>query len=152
MSGKADALSTFLLGKTGIEKAAKARAVVLPYSQYLKNLLGNGIVTSAKIAKENPGLASRFRDAALKGLDDTIRHPDEAAQILKKAQPSADIDAAVGEITAMTAAVEPGTGAPIGSTDEARVQKVIETLVGAGLMPAGLRPSDVVDFGLTPKP
>jgi NitT/TauT family transport system substrate-binding protein len=152
VGGKVDALSTFLLGRTGIEKAANAKAVVLPYSQYLKNLLGNGIVTSAKLAKENPGLASRFRDAALKGLRYTIEHPQEAAQLLKKAQPSADVDAAVGEITAMTAAVTPDNGAPIGSTDEARVQKVIETLVSAGLMPAGLKPSDVVDFGLIPKP
>ncbi|GAB3864612.1 ABC transporter substrate-binding protein [Dactylosporangium cerinum] len=148
--GQVQALSTFLIGSKGIEKAAGGKkAVILPYSKYLGDLYGNGIITTAKIAKENPDLARRFRDASLKAVKYSIEHPDEAAQILKKAQPAADITAAVGEITLMTPYVS--SGAAIGAMDQERVARAIATLQAGGLIPAGLTPDAVVDFGLTPK-
>lgn len=152
-SGQVNALSTFLIGSKGIEKAAGGKkSVVLPYSNYLSDLYGNGIITSSKIAKDNPDLAKRFRDASLKGLKYSIEHPDEAAQIMKKAQPAADITAAVGEITLMTPYVSSaGSGAPVGALDERRVARAIATLQGGGLIQPGLTPDAVVDFNLTPK-
>ncbi|WP_327008031.1 ABC transporter substrate-binding protein [Dactylosporangium sp. NBC_01737] len=148
--GQVQALSTFLIGSKGIEKAAGGKkAVILPYSKYLGDLYGNGIITTAKIAKENPDLARRFRDASLKAVKYSIEHPDEAAQILKKAQPAADITAAVGEITLMTPYVS--SGAAIGAMDQERVARAIATLQAGGLIPAGLTPDAVVDFGITPK-
>jgi NitT/TauT family transport system substrate-binding protein len=153
LAGKqVDALSTFLIGQKGIEKAAGKKSVILPYSEYLSDLVGNGLITSAKVAKDNPDLATRFRDAALKGLKYTIDHPDEAAQILKKAQPAADITAATGEITLMTPYVtSSGSNAPLGSINQPRVARAIAILQGGGLIPAGLTPDAVVDFNLTPK-
>ncbi|WP_433608239.1 ABC transporter substrate-binding protein [Dactylosporangium sp. CA-139114] len=148
--GQVQALSTFLIGSKGIEKAAGGKkAVVLPYSKYLGDLYGNGIITTAKIAKDSPDLARRFRDACLKALRYTIEHPDEAAQILKKAQPAADVTAAVGEITLMTPYVS--SGSAIGVMEQERVARAIATLQAAGLIPAGLTPDAVVDFSLTPK-
>lgn len=148
--GQVQALSTFLIGSKGIEKAAGGKkSVILPYSKYLGDLYGNGIITTTKTAKENPDLARRFRDASLKALKYTIEHPDEAAQILKKAQPAADITAAVGEITLMTPYVS--SGAAIGAMDQERVARAIATLQAGGLIPAGLTPDAVVDFGITPK-
>ncbi|WP_433207194.1 ABC transporter substrate-binding protein [Dactylosporangium sp. CS-047395] len=148
--GQVQALSTFLIGVKGIEKAAGGKkTVVLPYSKYLGDLYGNGLITTAKIAKENPELAKRFRDAALKGLQYTIDHPDEAAQILKKAQPAADVTAAVGEITLMKPYVTSGSG--LGVMEQERVARAIATLQASELIPAGLTPDSVVDFSLTPK-
>ncbi|MFI5911017.1 ABC transporter substrate-binding protein [Dactylosporangium sp. NPDC051541] len=148
--GQVQALSTFLIGSKGIEKAAGGKkAVVLPYSKFLGDLYGNGIITTAKIAKENPDLAKRFRDASLKALKYTIEHPDEAAQILKKAQPAADITAAVGEITLMTPYVT--SGSAIGAMDQERVARAIATLQASELIPAGLTPDSIVDFAITPK-
>jgi NitT/TauT family transport system substrate-binding protein len=148
--GQVQALSTFLIGSKGIEKAAGGKkSVVLPYSKYLGDLYGNGLITSAKIAKDNPDLAKRFRDASLKALKYTIEHPEEAAQILKKAQPAADVTAAVGEITLMTPYVTSAT--TMGSMDPERVARAIATLQAGGLIPAGLTPDAVVDFSITPK-
>jgi NitT/TauT family transport system substrate-binding protein len=148
--GQVQALSTFLIGSKGIEKAAGGKkTVVLPYSKYLGDLYGNGIVTTAKIAKENPDLARRFREASLKALKYTIEHPDEAAQILKKAQPAADVTAALGEITLMTPYVT--SGGALGTLDQQRVARAIATLQAGGLIPAGLTPDAVVDFTLAPK-
>jgi NitT/TauT family transport system substrate-binding protein len=150
-SSQVDALSTFLIGRGGIEKAAGKKALIMPYSDYLSDLFGNALVTSAALAKDNPDMVKRFGDAALKALKWTIENPDEAAQILKNANPAADIAAATGEIKLMAPYVKPGGNAPIGYLDQQRVAKAIAILQGAGLMPAGLAPEAVVAFDVTPK-
>lgn len=152
-SNQVPAVSTFLIGAGGIEKAAGGKkAVVLPYSDYLTDLFGNGIITTADIAKNKPDLAKRFREAALKGLQYTIDHPDEAAEILNKAQPATAVAAAKGEITLMTPYVTAGAaGAPLGTLDQQRVARAIATLQGVGLINPGLTPETIVDFNLTPK-
>lgn len=148
-SGRVDALSTFLIGRKGIEKAAGKKTVVLPYSTYLPDLFGNGIVTTTKIATGDTDLAAQFRDASLRGLRYAIAHPAEAAAILKKAQPAANLTAAIGELTLMKAAV--GTGSMVGAVDRDRVVRALATLRATGLIGAGLKPEDVVDFNLAPK-
>jgi NitT/TauT family transport system substrate-binding protein len=146
-SGQVDALSTFLIGARGIEKAAGGKkTVVLPYSTYLPDLFGNGLVAPTSITTGQPDLARRFRDAALKGLQYTLEHPQEAAEILKKAQPAADVTAAVGEITLMAPFVKPS-----GVVDRQRVATALKTLEGGGLIAPGLTPESVVDFALAPK-
>jgi NitT/TauT family transport system substrate-binding protein len=150
-SNQVDALSTFLIGRGGIEKAAGKKAIIMPYSDYLSDLFGNALVTTAALAKDNPAMVKRFREAAVKALQWTIENPEDAAAILKKAQPAADVAAATGEIKLMTPYVKPtGTNAPIGSLDQQRVARAIAILQGAGLMPAGLAPDAVVAFDLTP--
>jgi NitT/TauT family transport system substrate-binding protein len=150
-SSQVDALSTFLIGRGGIEKAAGKKAVIMPYSDYLSDLYGNALVTSATMAGQNPDLVKRFRVAAVKALKWTIENPDEAAQILRKAQPAADLAAATGEIKLMTQYVKPTvTNAPIGALDQQRVARAIAILQGSGLIPSGLTPEAVVAFDLTP--
>jgi NitT/TauT family transport system substrate-binding protein len=145
-SGRVDALSTFLIGVKGIEKAAGGKkTVVLPYSEYLPELFGNGLVAPASVTDGDPDLTKRFRDAALKGLQYTLEHPDEAARILKKAQPAADLTAAVGEITLMSPYVKPS-----GEIDKDRVTKALATLQGIGLIQPELTADSVVDFDLAP--
>ncbi|MFF0380214.1 ABC transporter substrate-binding protein [Actinoplanes missouriensis] len=145
-SGRVDALSTFLIGARGISKAAGGKkTVVLPYSEFLPGLFGNGLVSTTAVIEKDPDLVRRFRDAALRGLRYTMEHPDEAAQILKKAQPAADVTAAVGEITLMAPAVKPS-----GEIDKNRVAAAIATLRSGALIPPGLTPESVVDFSLVP--
>jgi NitT/TauT family transport system substrate-binding protein len=86
----------------------------------------------------------------LKALKYTIDHPEEAAEIMNKAQPSADKGAAVSEIKLMTPYVTAGGGV-FGALDEQRVSRAIAILQGAGLIPSGLTGDKVVDFDLTPK-
>ncbi|MBT8224715.1 MAG: ABC transporter substrate-binding protein [Dactylosporangium sp.] len=149
-SGQVDALSTFLIGQKGIEKAAAGKkTVVLPYSTYLSDLYGNGVMATTKTLEEKPDMTKRFRDAMLKGLKYSIEHPQESAETLHKAQPAADVTAALGEITLMTPHV--GTGATIGTLDKQRVARGIATLQGIGLIGTSLAPEDVVDFDLAPK-
>jgi NitT/TauT family transport system substrate-binding protein len=150
-AGRVDALSTFLIGRPGIEKAAGKPMTVLPYSDVLPELFGNAIITSTTTIAEDPDLVRRFRDAALKGLQYTLEHPDEAAALLHQKNPASAAAAAKGEITLMTPYTKPAAGKPLGAIDRARVTTAIAVLVETGLIPPGLTADKVVEFSLTPQ-
>jgi NitT/TauT family transport system substrate-binding protein len=145
-SRRVDALSTFLLSQKALETVSHKQVVVMPYSQYLSDLFGNAIITSPELISTKRDLVTRFLGALMKGLQYTIDHPDEAAQILHQAEPTAPEPAAVGEINAMKPYVTPPNGAPLGHMDQARVERGIAVLQGAGLIPSGLTPDKIVDF------
>ncbi|MFG1603410.1 ABC transporter substrate-binding protein [Actinoplanes sp. NPDC049265] len=146
-----DALSTFLLSKTALANVSKKEVVVMPYSDYLADLFGNAIITKPALISSDRELVQKFVNAAMKGLDYTIQHPDEAAQILNKAEPTAAIPAAMGEINAMKPYVTPPNAGATGLMDEQRVTRSIAAVQAAGLMPAGLTPDKVADFSFIPK-
>jgi len=148
---KVDALGTFLLSRGALATASKKEVVVLPYSDFLRDLFGNAIITTPALIKQDPDLVRRFTSALLKGLDYTIKNPEEAATILNKVKPTYTVAAGVGEIKAMSPHVMPGGGAPIGSMDEARVTRSIAILQGAGVIPNGLTAADVIDSSVIPK-
>jgi NitT/TauT family transport system substrate-binding protein len=135
---RVDAVSTFLLSKTALEAATGEPVVVMPYSDYLKTLYGNVIVARSQTIDADPDLVRRFTGAALQGLRYSLDHPREAAEILKRSEPTAAIAAAVGEIEAM----KPFTGGTdLGRLDEQRVTASIDELTRATLMPPGLTAS-----------
>lgn len=146
-----DALGTFLLSRGALAKASGKEVVVLPYSDYLSDLFGNAIITTPALIDKDPDLVKRFTGAALKGLQYTIEHPEEAATILNKAKPTYPVASGVGEIKAMTPYVPPQGGAPTGFMDEGRVARTIAILQASGLIPAGLTPANVVNTSFVPK-
>lgn len=150
-AGEVDALSTFLIGQRGIEIAAGGTpAVVLPYRDYLPDLYGNAILTSTTRIEEDPDLVVRFRDAMLQALEWSVENPAEAARILNEANPDSAVEAAVGEITAMTPSVtEAGT---VGVLDRDRVAASIALLEQWDLIPPGLTPDALVAFDHTVSP
>lgn len=149
-SGKADALSTFLIGRPTIEKATvQARSkhvVVFPYSTYLPDLYGNATVTTASLAAKRPDLVKRFRAALLKGLKYTIQHPDEAGKLLHAKHPETDATAAASEIKLMTPSVTAEGTENIGLITQARMRRALTSLQNAGVIEPGMAPQDVVDF------
>ncbi|MEV0213612.1 ABC transporter substrate-binding protein [Micromonospora sp. ALFpr18c] len=150
-SRKVDALGTFLLSRGALATTAKKEVVVLPYSDYLGDLFGNAIITTPTLIQQNPDLVRRFTAAILKGLQYSVKNPQEAATILNKVKPTYPVAAGVGEIEAMAAYVSPAGGAPIGSMDEVRVTRSIAILQGAGVIPNGLTPAKIVDNSFIPK-
>ncbi|WP_213010394.1 ABC transporter substrate-binding protein [Paractinoplanes toevensis] len=133
---RVDAISTFLLSRKALETTSKKSVTVLPYSDYLKNLYGNVIVTQAGLIGSDRDLVQRFTTAAPKGLRYTLDHPQEAAEILNRAEPTAAIPAAVGEIEAMKPYAE-----PLGRLDQKRVTDGL-----AELQAGGLSADQVADF------
>ncbi|MGA8115548.1 MAG: ABC transporter substrate-binding protein [Actinocatenispora sp.] len=149
-AGKVDAIGQFVVGRPLIEQAAKGhKAVVLPYSTYLRDLYSNAIFTSKSFAKHKPDVVRRFTKALLRGLDYAVKHPDEAARIFVKHQPTQNAAESAAELRLMAPYVRSGS-APIGALDEKRVMRSIAILQAAGAIERGLSPSKVADFDLAP--
>ncbi|MGX7670315.1 ABC transporter substrate-binding protein [Plantactinospora sp. DSM 117369] len=149
--GGVQGIGQFVVGKPTIEAAAKGRkAVVLPYSDVMRDLYGNVLVTSKKIATENPDMVKRFTAALLKGLEYSIANPEESGEILHKHVPAAAAAPAAAELELMATYVASETG--IGGIDLGRVAGSIALLETAGSIPPGVTPEQIVDASLTPKP
>jgi NitT/TauT family transport system substrate-binding protein len=151
--GQVDGIGQFVVGKPTVESIAKGKkAVLLPYSDYLQDLYGNALITSTSYAQANPEKVKKFSAALLKGLEDSIANPVEAGEILKKTVPTANPAAAAAELQLMASFVRSeASGVPVGALDSQRVARSIAILQGAGAIPAGLTPEQVVSFDLVPK-
>jgi len=151
-SHQVDGIGQFVVGKPTIENIAKGRtAVLLPYSDVLQDLYGNVLITGSQYAKDHPDRVKKFSDALLKGLQDAITNPDEAGTILKKYVDTAVPASASAELKLMGAFVKSeASGVPVGALDSQRVARSIAILQGAGQIPAGLAPEQVITFDLVP--
>jgi NitT/TauT family transport system substrate-binding protein len=98
-TGRADAIGQFTVGKPLLVAAAGGRAVrTFKYSQHMKGLLGNGIVTTDERIRTRPGEVRRFTRAILKGLNYAVDNPGEAGFIMQKHVPIADPVTAAKEL------------------------------------------------------
>jgi NitT/TauT family transport system substrate-binding protein len=98
-TGRADAIGQFTVGVPTLVKAAGGRKVrTFKYSQYLKGLLGNAIVTTDDRVKTKPDEVRRFTKAILKGLNYAVQNPGESGYIMQKYVPIADPIAAANEL------------------------------------------------------
>jgi len=98
-TGRTDAIGQFTVGVPTLVKAAGGRKVrTFKYSQYLKGLLGNAIVTTDERVRTKPDEVRRFTRALLKGLNYAVQNPGESGYILQKHVPLADPVAAANEL------------------------------------------------------
>jgi NitT/TauT family transport system substrate-binding protein len=149
--GQVDAIGQFLVGAATLEAIAGEPAVVLPFSDVLRDLYGVGVVTSIETASQDPDLVRRFNRALFRGLEDAVTNPEEAGQIHAQYVPEQNPEAAAGELRLMAPYVRPlDPAAPLGSLDEQRVAQSIAILEGAGAIPAGILPTDIFSFDLAP--
>jgi NitT/TauT family transport system substrate-binding protein len=154
VSGKVDGIGQFVVGTPLIEKAANGKKVVVfPYGDKVPDLYGNAVITRTDLAKDSPDKVKKFTAALLKGLQYSIDHPEEAAQILKKHVPTQDAEVATAELKLMAPYVKPENfDGPLGAVDDARVERIIKALEESKAVPAGsVTTSDVVDGALAPK-
>lgn len=148
-AGEVDVLSSFIIQKGVIEVSAGAEPgtfAAFPFNQVLDDLLGTGLITTSRLADENPDLVTRFRDAALQGLRYTIENPEEAIDILSTRNPGAvEVpEAFVAQIGVMTPYITGRGEDQIGTVDEAQVMRCISVLESSGLLPSGLTPQALV--------
>ncbi|GIM96703.1 ABC transporter substrate-binding protein [Paractinoplanes toevensis] len=147
-AGSIDAATQFVVGKPAVEAAAKGKtAVVMPFSNYLTDLYGNGLAVTKKRIAENPKQAQAFNKAVLRGVDYAMANPDEAGNIYAKYQKLQPAPVAAAENKLMKPYVQGGAnGAPVGSLDRDRVARNIAIIQSAGLIPTGLTPDDVITY------
>jgi NitT/TauT family transport system substrate-binding protein len=148
-AGEADCLSSFVIQKGVIEVSAGAEPgsfAAFPFNQVLDDLLGTGLMSTARLADENPDLVTRFRDAALEGVRYTIQNAEEAIQILSDRNPGAveNPEAFVAQIGVMTPYITGRGEDQIGTLDEAQVMRCISVLESSGLIPSGQTPDSII--------
>jgi NitT/TauT family transport system substrate-binding protein len=144
IAGQVDGIAIFALGAAGVEKAAHKNTVVLPYSSYIGDLFGTVLVAPKKLIDGHPDLVRRFTGALLRGLQYALEHPDQAGQILKKAQPTQDAQVAAREMELMRPYALPAHGEVIGIMAPNRIARTIATLQSLSLIPEGLTPEQIV--------
>lgn len=147
-----DGIGQFVVGRPTIAAVTKKEPFFLPYSDYLIDLYGNVLITSTKNAKEKPEEVKKFTAALLKGLEYSLANPAEAAQILKAKDQAANDKAAQAELELMGSFVRSaGSGEKVGLIDTQRVARSIAILQGAGQIPAGITPEQIISVDLVPK-
>jgi NitT/TauT family transport system substrate-binding protein len=82
-SGQEDAVVIYVSNEPIQLEAMGYDVSVMPVADYV-HLASNGIITNEKTIQENPELIRRLVQATLKGIDYTIRNPEEAFEISKK--------------------------------------------------------------------
>ena len=158
-----DAISQFVVGKATVEAVTKTSVSMIPYSTYLSDLPGNALWVNGGLLRSNPDLVRRFRTALLKGLAWAVQHPDEAGQILREYDRTANQVLAATEVRLMAPYVgwQPGDDpdqldptrlADLGRIDSSRIARAIAILQGAGAIDAGLTPDRLTVWDLPEGP
>ncbi|GAB3143047.1 ABC transporter substrate-binding protein [Micromonospora sonneratiae] len=142
-AGSVDAIGQFVAGKPLLEKAAGGKTVtMLPYADKLPDLYGNALLVSASKLEGDRAQVEKFTAALLKGLVYAVEHPEEAAQMLKKHERTADEKVAAAELTAMRPHVIVD-GAKVGHLDQARVERMVNLLAGTGTLKSTPKVADL---------
>jgi NitT/TauT family transport system substrate-binding protein len=149
-SGQAPAIGQFVVGAPAIAEAAGrplSDVIVLPYSDFMLDLYGNVLITSAQA---EPGLVRRFTRALLRGLEYTITNPQDAGALLHKAVATTKAATATAEMQLMKPYVAASSGAAVGAFDRARVARSVALLQTLGLISSTPPMDSFVDFAVAP--
>jgi len=104
-------------------------------SDYGVTIYGNVLFGNEKLIRENPDLVARFVRATFKGYQYAIEHPDEAAALALKYDPTLDLESQLASMKAEIPLIDTGD-APLGTMDEAVWQGTVSILVEQGFIPA----------------
>jgi NitT/TauT family transport system substrate-binding protein len=100
-SKQVDGIGQFVVGRPTVSLAAGKPIAALRYSDYMKGLLGIGVMASDDTIRNKADLTRRFVRALNKGLTFAIANPKATAAILKKYQPLTNETAAAEELEIM---------------------------------------------------
>lgn len=123
VAGQLDAIALFSVSAASLEAAGGGRAVTaLPWSDVFEDLYGSVLITTKDMAATNPDLVQRFTTALMQGLEYTLDHPEEAADILVEALPENNAEVATTEVTLLRDFSYAGLSGdqPLGFIDEDR--------------------------------
>ncbi|WP_158632367.1 ABC transporter substrate-binding protein [Micromonospora sp. Llam0] len=149
--GRVDAISQFVPAVESVRSVAKQDLSVLPFADWIGDLHGSAMAVSTATATNLAAVVRRFNRALLRGLDYCMSHPDQAGKAYASQPETQGQQAhlATAELTALRGYVTPAEGR-LGHFDEARVARNIAILHGAGAIPVGLVPSDIIAPDLVP--
>jgi NitT/TauT family transport system substrate-binding protein len=100
-AGRVDAICNFDTERPVMEAQVKEGLTALLFRDHGLDFYANGIIVREELVQTNPDLVRRFTRAAVRGLDDAMKHPEEAVGHLLKHAPEnvRDIAARSWQIT-----------------------------------------------------
>lgn len=118
---------------------------IIDYADYGLDFPGDTLFTSRKIAEQNPDLCVRMVRASLKGWQYAVEHPDEAVDIVLKYDQTGVLTrphqvSMMKEIAKLVQL----PGQPLGRSDEAILQRTINTLLQFGVIKTTVPSNDVM--------
>lgn len=96
-SGRADAVCEFQASGHIVAKQAGMPVAHFGYGDFLPEFYGSALIAHEDTIRQNPDLVRRFTKAALRGLEYTVKNPDEGVQILRKYAPENSQELALAE-------------------------------------------------------
>ncbi len=131
--------------KPVLEKLAQKndmRIGALRYRDFALNLVGNGIVTSEKLAASNPDLVRRFLQATYKGYEFQARHPADAVELVARREKLLD-KAVLRQQIEETAALMDFAGRKPGAMPDERMAATAEFVRKAFPATAQVKSADI---------
>ena len=118
---------------------------IIDYADYGLDFPGDVLFTSRSNAEENPDLCVRMVRASLKGWQYAIDHPEEAVDIVLKYDQTG-VQTRSHQLSMMTeiSKLVQLEGRQLGRSDEAVLQRTIDTLLQFNILKGAVLPGDVM--------
>jgi len=146
-TGQVDVLPVYLTGQPVQARLEGKMVNTIDPNDYGIRLYGNVYFTSEKMIKEKSHIVQRFVKALAQGWDFSVNHPEEAIDILIKAQPKLEKKMELAFLNATLPFIIGGSDAPIGMMNRSRWEETRDIMVQY----AGLSNDVKVDEAFTNK-
>jgi NitT/TauT family transport system substrate-binding protein len=147
VNGKLDVASAMIYNEyyTVLEKGIQPEELnIIDYADYGLGFPGDVLFTTKKLAKQNPQICVGMVRASLRGWQYAVEHQEEAVDIVLKYDESGlqtrEHQAAMMREIAKLVQVE---DRPIGYTDRADIQRIIDTLYSYEILKSPFDPKDI---------
>jgi NitT/TauT family transport system substrate-binding protein len=149
LSGQVDLFTATLDGDMpGFSKVAAAQGKTAHFSSFADwgyDIFGYVLLGTASNVAEHPDEAARFADATKKAVQYSIAHPDEAAAILVKYNPTMNLDTVKTQWSETIKSINTPYVAKhgYGAATEDRLQRTIDLVKQSMKLDAALKPADI---------
>jgi len=131
LTGDIDVWPGYLINEVLAAKEKGFDVNIVSPSDYGIDLYADTLFTTEKMLKEKPDVVHRFVGATLKGWNDAIAAPEEAARITVKYGDKLTYDHELAMMKASIPLLKPDNE-PVGAMDEAGWSAAQKLLIGAG--------------------
>lgn len=137
--GLVDAAMIYIANEPNQLRAQGIEVNVVEVSDYI-DLVSNGLVVSEKLMADDPDLVQRMVRATLRGLKDTIDHPDEAFTIVRQVIPEITDERAPIQRKVLEDSIKLYQSDQLGVSSQQAWQDSVEFMSKAGLIKKVLEP------------
>ena len=119
---------------------------IIDYTDYALEFPGDVLFTSHRMIEKHPDLCVRMLRASLRGWQYAMDHHEEAADIVLKYDESG-VQTRLHQLSMIKEMTEliRVTGRPLGYTDQATVQRMIDVLLRYKILSGPVQPKDIFD-------